>query len=291
MLASVLKKHWFIALLAAAVVLALQVPAPGVWVEARTGTKPFIVVLLFMTSLTFDASELLAGLKAPKPLLLSLLGTYAILPALLYAAAQALGLGSDLGVGLLALAAAPTTLASGVIWTRLAGGPAPLAVVLTVASNVGNVLLGPLVLKVAAGGTLARPFGKIVLDLALIVLLPIVLGQAGRRLLRRWVDGWVRAIGVLSRCLICCVIVVAVSGASERAGQEASALRVLGLVGLCAAAHGVVVGCMEGCGRLLGLPLPQRIATVFIGGRRRCRWGSRSWTRAFRPRNWARSRW
>ncbi|MBE7466486.1 MAG: bile acid:sodium symporter [Planctomycetes bacterium] len=266
----ILAQQWFILLLLAAVAAGSAYPAPGQWADEHLSTKPFIFVLLFLTGLTFEAGELWSGLKAPRPMFLSLAGTYLLLPALLYAAALYFGLHAPLGAGLLVLGAAPTTLASAVVWTRLAGGHAALAVVLTVLSNALSVVLGPAVLYALAGESLKRPFLEIVLNLVLMVLLPIAVGQVGRRFLAAWLATQKTLLNVLPRVLICGVIVMAVSRASATAtGESSLRLSDVGmLVALCAIVHALAVAGMEVGARVLGLPKEHRIAAVFIGGQK-----------------------
>ncbi|GMV81842.1 MAG: hypothetical protein AMXMBFR7_30260 [Planctomycetota bacterium] len=266
----ILAQHWFVALLLCGVGLGTWFPGPGRWVEAQLSTKPFIFVLLFLTGLTFDTRELWSGLKAPRPMLLTLAGTYLLLPALLFLAALPFGLQSPLGAGLLVLGATPTTLASAVVWTRLAGGHAALAVVLTVLSNTLNVILGPAVLYALAGHHLQQSFGSIVLSLLLTVLLPVGLGQAVRLKAADLLARHALLLSVLPRLLICVVVVMAASraAATATAGEGLSLGLVLLLIALCVVVHALAVLGMEAGSRVLGLPREHRIAAVFIGGQK-----------------------
>ena len=214
-----LQQQWFVALLLGAVGLGLACPSPGLWLHTHVTTKPFVFALLFMTSLTLDLSKLVAGFRAPKPILLSLFGTYLCLPLVLYGAGWWLGLETPLGVGLVVMAAAPTTMASAAIWTRLSGGNTALCVAMVVVSNALNAFLGPLVLIATLGQTLDWPLERIVLDLLLVVLLPIVLAQVVARLAQGKLEGLTTPLGVLSRLTLILVIVQAASRASEEAGK------------------------------------------------------------------------
>jgi len=251
-LSRTLTQQWFLALLFFMVGLGLLYPQPGMWVNRSVGTTPFVFVLLFLTSMAFDVSQLLAGFRKPLAIVLSLSGTYLFMPALLYAAAWPLGLETPLGVGLVVMGAVPTTLASAAVWTRLAGGNAALCVAMVVISNALNCLVAPLVLHVTLGQVIDRPLLPIVQELVLIVLLPLALGQ----LTACWVmprfwplrsgtavrsvplrggsnarpsdivvlppAWWIVPTSVLSRILLALVVLQAASRAAQEAGKSLS---------------------------------------------------------------------
>lgn len=276
-----LRKQWFLGLLFLGVAIAYFVPEPGYWVTKHLNLKYFIYVLLFLTSLTFNTGQLVAGFRAPKPIGLSLLGTYFILPVLFYGGALLLGTETPLGVGLLLMGAAPCSLASSAVWTRLSGGNTPLAVAMIVFSNALNIVAAPVIMKLTMGQSFDQPIGLLIGDLALKVLLPITLGQVAGMGLGKRREAWSGPIGVVSRLMVLCVVTLttskAVSQAGEFAHQEgfgaAAAYRltpgaVALLVLVCVVAHAIVVLLLAGGGRVLGLPLRDRIAAIYVGGQK-----------------------
>lgn len=274
-----LRKQWFLGLLFLGVGSAYFMPGPGYWVTQQLDLKYFIFVLLFLTSLTFNTGQLLAGFREPAPIGLSLIGTYLFLPVLFYGGALLLGTQTPLGVGLLLMGAAPCSLASSAVWTRLSGGNTPLAVAMIVISNVVNVVLAPVVMKLTMGHALEQPIGKLIGDLALNVLLPIALGQIAGLGLGKRRESWSAPTGVISRLMVLCVVTLTTSKAVTKAGDivdlgAASDTQRLGpgavglVVLICIAAHAVVVLLLAGGGRLLGLPLRDRIAAIYVGGQK-----------------------
>jgi len=303
-----LAQQWFLALLFFMVGVGLLYPQPGMWVNRSIGTTPFVFALLFLTSMAFDISQLLAGFRKPAAIALSLAGTYLLMPALLYAAALPLGLDTPLGVGLVVMGAVPTTLASSAVWTRLAGGNTALCVAMVVISNALNCLAAPLVLKITLGQVIDRPLLPIVKDLALIVLLPLALGQVAAWLAARkrkskpnnhaGVDAggtagleagapagapsvawWIVPTSVLSRILLSFVVLQAASRAAQEAGKNLSggsadtgpaltAGLVALLVLLCIAVHALAVALLYVLARGTGLAREDLIAVLMTGGQK-----------------------
>ena len=287
-----LAQQWFLALLFFMVGVGLLYPQPGMWVNRSIGTTPFVFALLFLTSMAFDISQLLAGFRKPAAIALSLAGTYLLMPALLYAAALPLGLDTPLGVGLVVMGAVPTTLASSAVWTRLAGGNTALCVAMVVISNALNCLAAPLVLKITLGQVIDRPLLPIVKDLALIVLLPLALGQVAAWLAARKrkskpnnhagapsVAWWIVPTSVLSRILLSFVVLQAASRAAQEAGKNLSggsadtgpaltAGLVALLVLLCIAVHALAVALLYVLARGTGLAREDLIAVLMTGGQK-----------------------
>ncbi|MCW8128957.1 MAG: bile acid:sodium symporter [Planctomycetota bacterium] len=265
---SLLAKQWFLVLLLAMVLLGVVWPQPGLALYKTVGHKPFIFLLLLLPGILLNASELVRGLGSYKALLLSLAGTYVILPALYFLMAPLVGgMSTPAGIGLLAMGAAPTTLASAAVWTRMAGGNTGLCIVMTVLSNGLNFLIGPLVLKATLGRSHSFSMQEVMIELALYVLLPIVLGQFVALVVKERRRAWERPLGVASRLLLVLVILQAASRASDQAAGFGLA-QLLVLVAVCLAAHAATAGLMELGGRALGLNQSDRVAAVFVGGQK-----------------------
>lgn len=264
---NLLAKQWFLALLFAMVLLGVLWPRPGLLLNETIGTKPFIFLLLLLPGILLNASELISGLGSYKALLLSLAGTYLVLPFLYWLLAPLLDVHSPVAIGLMVMGAAPTTLASATVWTRMAGGSTGLCIVMTVLSNGLNFLIGPLVLKVTLGQNMTIPLKDVMIELALYVLLPILLGQLVAVIVKDRRRRWERALGVASRLLLVVVILQAASKASDKAaGFAVTSLFIL--VAICLVSHAVAAALMELGGRVLGLTQGDRVAAVFVGGQK-----------------------
>jgi sodium/bile acid cotransporter 7 len=181
-----LLKDWFLIGMAAAVALAWLLPEPG----ARGGVlhaqllNKFGVALIFMLhGVTLSVHALRAGTLVCKLHLVVQLTTFLLFPLLgLGLVAVSWGrVEQALVVGVFFLCALPSTIASSVALTAVARGNVPAAVFNATLSSLLGVLLTPLWLGVVLGAQgRGLPVGKVVLELCLWLVLPLLLGQALR---------------------------------------------------------------------------------------------------------------
>src|SRR5207245_1271057 len=115
-----LSRHWFLLALGAGLVLAVTWPEHFVPATAWIDPRIVVVLALFLMAWTLPSRSLAAEVVRPGAALWALLLSYGLLPA----AAWFLGawLPEDLRLGTLICVAGPCTLASAVLWTRLARG-------------------------------------------------------------------------------------------------------------------------------------------------------------------------
>src|SRR5262245_9156311 len=116
-----LRQRWFLLLLLGGVALAWLRPdwlRPATrWLEPRAAVAP----ALFLMAWTLESRSLLSAFLQPWPALWAVGISYGALPALGWLAGTLLP-DADLRLGLLIVASVPCTLASAVLWTRMAGG-------------------------------------------------------------------------------------------------------------------------------------------------------------------------
>jgi len=87
-------------------------------------------------------------------------------------------LGDDLGSGLIVAAAVPSTLASGAVWTRRAGGDDSVAVLVTLITNSSCFFVTPLLVYLMLGDRIEPgSFQQTIFKLLCFVVIPMALGQ------------------------------------------------------------------------------------------------------------------
>lgn len=104
------------------------------------------------------------------------------------------GVGESLRLGVLVMLCMPMTISSCVLITRMAGGNEAAALTQATLGGILGIVLTPLWLLLLIGGRADIDPGKAILHLSLIVVLPVLVGQA----LQRLTPGIVRAKGVLN---------------------------------------------------------------------------------------------
>ena len=225
-----------------------------------------IAVLFFLYGARLSAAETIAGLKNWRLHGVILLITFALYPlvSLLLQPLEAL-LGSGLFAGVVYLCLVPSTVNSSIVFTSIAGGNVPGAIVAASASNIAGVLLTPLLVLLLLDPTESGEVGLGTLrDIALQLLVPFVLGQ----LVHRWLGNFASSKHVkqYDRLVIGLVVYTALSR-----GIDQGIFGIVGvweLVGILALTVVMVVGMLFvtlWLGRLLRFDRGDRIAIQFCG--------------------------
>ena len=116
----------------------------------------------------------------------------------------------ELATGVIVAATVPSTLAAATVWTRRAGGNDAVAILVTLITNLACFFVAPAWLRLLVGTTVEVDYRALVIQLALLVVVPIAAAQ----LARQWspLAAWAGArkgllsnlaqIGILSMVLV-----------------------------------------------------------------------------------------
>jgi predicted Na+-dependent transporter len=167
-----------LAVLAAGVV-GLAARSPLRWAVGHQGINALLVTLVFATALSVDTDDLSSIAASRWRLVAGLAVGITVLPALSWLVSRGVPAG-PLRNGVLTIGLAPCEIAS-VTTATLAGGSAGIALVMLLGSTTLSVVAaGPILIRLA--GTNSVNSGHLLLNLALVVLLPFALGAT----LRTW---------------------------------------------------------------------------------------------------------
>jgi sodium/bile acid cotransporter 7 len=266
-----LARRWFLLLLAAGVAVAALRPAWLRWTD-RLEPRVVVALALFLMAWGLPTRSLVRVLARPWPALWALLISFGALPATAWLAGFLLPT-PDFRIGLLIVASVPCTLASAVLWTRMAGGDEPTALLVTLLTNGLCWLATTAWLVLATGTAVASNPADMMRDLALILVLPVGLGQLARTngRLARTAARHRTALGVLSRLLIVVIILKAAADVSERLGERAADLTTAALLltaGACLATHLAALYGGLWSSRALRFGRPSQIAVAFAGSQK-----------------------
>ncbi len=179
-------------------VIGLAFFAPGLGdaesvVGARVVGQGAIMVIFLITGLQMETRRLAVYLAEWRLHVLVQLWIFVILPLLSEVVVLAGGrvLPDGVSLGFLFLGILPTTISTAVVFTMRAGGNVPGAVFNSVLSNVLAVFVVPVWVSWQLGAWADEGFrlGVILLEVAILVLLPLVVGQILRLRWAVWVDG------------------------------------------------------------------------------------------------------
>ena len=253
------------------VAVATLLPARGaVATGAGHVTTVAIGILFFLYGARLSPRAALDGARHWRLHGTVFLATYVLFP-LLGLAVQLLPatvLPRDLAVGVLFLCCLPSTVQSSIAFTSIARGNVPAAICSASFSSLAGIVLTPLLvgLLVVAGGGIT---GDALLDIALQLLAPFLLGQLTRPVIGEWITRHKFVLGLVDRGSILLVVYVAFSeGVVAGIWHQISpaSLGVLALVD--AAVLAVALAVTAVAGRLLGFSREDRITILFCGSKK-----------------------
>jgi sodium/bile acid cotransporter 7 len=263
---SFLSKHWFLLLLVGGLGLAMW--QPGLLRPVTRGLPPLVLVApaLFLMASGLDSRRLFQAVLRPLPALWAVMISYGAVPLVAWLASPLLP-NADLRIGLMISASVPCTLASAVLWTRMAGGNEATALLVILLTTASSWLVTTSWLFVGTGTQVQMDPAGMMGELALVLVVPVALGQALRtfgpcaRLAARFRTG----IGVISRLLIFSVVLKAAvdfrDKLNDRASELGFGLLLTGVV--CVTLHLLALVCGLWSSRGLGFDRPSQIAVAF----------------------------
>ncbi len=261
----------FVPVLFATILLASLLPVRGGAVPvAQALSTAAIVLLFFLNGVRLPRHEVLHGIRNWK----LQGGAFAFCfgaMALLGLGAQAAGtplLPETLALGFLFLGILPSTVQSATAATGMASGNVAASVVAAALLNLTGVVVSPLLFAALAGSAGAIS-GDGALRIALILLLPFLVGQAMQRWLRPWALQHRELASFMDRSAIAIAVYVAFSAAVVAGIWEQLDAREIGIVlAGVALLLALAFGGAWSFGGLLGLAHADRITLLFAGAQK-----------------------
>lgn len=185
-------KEWFLIGMLVAVLLASLFPefgATGGALHAETTTNLGIALVFFLHGIGLPLEALKRGLLAWRLHVVIQSLTYIVFPLLwlVFNAFFKSFVPPDLMLGFAYLAALPSTISSSVAMTALGRGNVPVAIFNATLSGLLGIVLTPLLILWLAGThTQGMSLGDTMLNIAELLLLPIMVGQLLRPFIGHW---------------------------------------------------------------------------------------------------------
>jgi BASS family bile acid:Na+ symporter len=171
-----------------------------------------LVVIMFGMGLSLVKSDFTRLFKNPKAILIGLLNQIIFLPIIAYVLIVLLGVGADIAIGIMVLAACPGGPTSNLI-TFLAKGDAGLSVSLTIANSLITIFTIPFVVDFALGQFLEASemihIDKLqtIIQIFAIVIVPISLGMLLKQRKPVFADKMNKPVKIASAVVLFLVII------------------------------------------------------------------------------------
>lgn len=261
-----------IAVLLLATLLAVAVPAEGsMRAVAGDVSSLAIFLLFFVNGMRIARAEIASGLRNWRfflPLGLWVFGVMAM-AGLGFAKVAQLFLPELVAIGFLFLGTLPSTVQSATSYTSMAGGNTALSVIGAALINIVGVFVSAPLFALLGGGAVADAGPGVIMRVAMLLILPFVLGQAVQGWTRNWIVARRAQIVWLDRIVIGIAVYVAFSGAVEQGiGQAMAGDAWAALAALVLAFLGLASAGAWSAGRLLRLPPGDRISFLFAGSQK-----------------------
>nr|WP_137678561.1 bile acid:sodium symporter [Parerythrobacter lutipelagi] len=259
-------------LLLLAILLAFLVPAIDRTLEiARAVSNGAIFLLFFVNGLRIDRREIVrsfARLGFFLPLLLWVFVAMALV-GLGFAKLASGVLPPMVALGFLFLGTLPSTIQSATSYTIIAGGNVALSVVGAALVNIAGVFVTVPLFALLGGGVVANVGYETIIRIALLLVLPLLLGLSIQNRARNWIESRRSKLVWLDRVVIAIAVYVAFSGAVDQGiATQVTAIGWAWLFALVLLFLAVANFGSWMVGGLLQFPLADRIAFLFAASQK-----------------------
>ena len=262
----------FLMVLIATLVLATFLPAQGQWaVVVNWLANITIVLLFFFHGAKLARSAVLSGVTHWRMHLMILACTFVLFPILGLILARLMPdlLSPALWTGVLYLAALPSTVQSSIAFVSIAKGNVPAAIASASASQLAGVFLTPILVSVMIGGDGSGDMLGGIGQVALLILLPFIVGHLSRPLLVEWITRYKKVIGLTDRATIILAVYSAFSAAVlEGIWSQLPVEQFVRLFGLCIGLLVLLLLLTRTLARLARFPREDEIVVVFCGSKK-----------------------
>ena len=233
----ILGKYWFFIGIIAMVCIALFLPFVGLFVKKYKILSFGIFISFLLTGLTIETGHILKELQNIKVHAAALFSSLIFFPVLAYYLADSFFRSSpDFVIGALIIGVAPVTIASGTVMTSIALGNVPLSLFICVLGNLFSILTIPLMVNLILQFgeiSITLPVVKMLIELSVTVLLPVLIGQALRINLKSKMASVKGGISIFNQSIVLLIILNALSSSIDGILNAGSMLFLIFLFMIC----------------------------------------------------------
>lgn len=267
------KVDWFLCGMFCVVLLAWLFPSPGAqggWLYPVILTKIGIALIFFLHGVSLAFSSLKDGIKAWKLHLVVQITTFLLFPligfVILFEIHDTLPL--DLQIGIFFLCALPSTVSSSVALTAAAKGNIGAAIFNATLSSLLGIFLTPLWITARFHETHTLLVGDIIADLIQWLLLPLIIGQIARPLLKNWAQSHKPLIAKIDRGTILLLVYTSFCDSVVWGVWNNDSINLFTVLMLVFLLLGIILCLTRLLCSIFGFARSDMIATVFCGSKK-----------------------
>ena len=234
-------------------------------------TKLGVALIFFLHGLLLPLDTLKAGMKTWRLHMLVQVSTFLFMPlvGLTLLAIMGHSISDDLRLGFFFLCVLPSTVSSSVAMTASAHGNVAAAVFNATLSSLLGIFITPLWIGLYADTGAALPLGKVIIDLVVWLLLPLIAGQVLRPFLGALAARHKKIINKIDRTTILLLVYTSFCDSMKWNVWTSHSIGfvLLGVGGAFVLFVIVLLTTNLAC-RILELNQPDRIAAVFCGSKK-----------------------
>lgn len=264
-----IRKQWFLAALVMTVALAFGVPYPAT-VYAAGNFRNCLIVLVFLgMGITLPSEVLIRGLVKWKIHLYIQSYIFIFIPALVMVSLFLVGnsFSREIRIGIIALSVLPTTISTCSVFTLISRGDVTLTLFNASFSNLAGIVVSPLLLSFLLQETghilPASVLVDIISGLALMMLLPLGVGQLIRWLGRDRAARQKEKIGIACNLMILMIVYLTLARSVASSSSQLDVSTYLLPVGYLILLHFLLIIIAVGLGRWLKFSGPETISVMY----------------------------
>jgi sodium/bile acid cotransporter 7 len=268
-----IRKRWFLFSLAAVCAATLidtsgTIAGLGKWFKSKGGGDIVIILIFLASGLVLKADQIKRGIQDFKGTALALVIMFVVSPLVAYGSTL-FPLGRGVRIGLFLVSVMPTTLSSGVVMTLAAGGNMAHALWITLLANGLSVFTVPLSLGLllgigGEGGPVPIEKGKMMVQIALLVLVPLFIGLMTKPKSSVLTSSIQRGVPIFNQCLILSMVWMGLSEARDTVLSSGAQILIVVVLAFCFHATLLAAGFLAI--RLFHIPRGRMESILFMGG-------------------------
>ncbi len=170
--------------LVVALIAAVVLPAPGIWMSENSMIPVYIITIFLVSGWCLNLKATMFNRQFAAAFGTCIVISLLIGPFVGLGVGKIFGLDSAFALGLTVMSSVPVTLSSATVITEVCGGNGVWALVMTIGLNITGIFTVPFMLKFCLKDAEGIDISawKLLLKLLLLVLLPFAVGYIARRL-------------------------------------------------------------------------------------------------------------